>query len=183
MHQTVTKGETKHTLLFDTGPEEESFEKNVSRLRTDLRAVEHIVLSHYHRDHTGGLPKAIRLINAARPSGQPVTVDVHPERPELRGFTLMGNPVSLEPDPTFEEMSDAGAKLVKEKDGHTALDDTFFISGEIPRVTDYEKGALGGLTLDVNAGKWENDEMIKDERFVVINLKGTGVSKHVKHVH
>jgi hypothetical protein len=43
---TAFRGESTHTILFDTGPEEDTFERNVSRLGVDLGTVEVIVLSH-----------------------------------------------------------------------------------------------------------------------------------------
>jgi 7,8-dihydropterin-6-yl-methyl-4-(beta-D-ribofuranosyl)aminobenzene 5'-phosphate synthase len=47
---TAYRGESKHTILFDTGPEEEVFVRNVSRLGVDLGTVEGIILSHGHWD-------------------------------------------------------------------------------------------------------------------------------------
>jgi metal-dependent hydrolase (beta-lactamase superfamily II) len=43
----------KHSILFDTGPEEEVFQRNAERLGVDLSTVEVIQLSHWHRDHSG----------------------------------------------------------------------------------------------------------------------------------
>jgi 7,8-dihydropterin-6-yl-methyl-4-(beta-D-ribofuranosyl)aminobenzene 5'-phosphate synthase len=40
-------------MLFDTGPEEDVWERNVNRLRPDLSSIELIHLSHWHRDHSG----------------------------------------------------------------------------------------------------------------------------------
>jgi 7,8-dihydropterin-6-yl-methyl-4-(beta-D-ribofuranosyl)aminobenzene 5'-phosphate synthase len=34
------KGDVKHTLLFDTGPEEDAFERNAKRLGVDLSSIE-----------------------------------------------------------------------------------------------------------------------------------------------
>lgn len=51
--QTAVKGETRHTVLFDTGPEEKIWQENVKRLRADVSGVELIQLSHWHRDHSG----------------------------------------------------------------------------------------------------------------------------------
>ena len=59
---TAFRGEDRHTSLFDTGPEEETFERNVSRLGIDLGSVEGIVLSHGHWDHAGGMLRALDLI-------------------------------------------------------------------------------------------------------------------------
>ena len=47
---TAWRGGTAHTLLFDTGPDEWVFERNVERLGFDLGSVEAIVLSHGHWD-------------------------------------------------------------------------------------------------------------------------------------
>jgi 7,8-dihydropterin-6-yl-methyl-4-(beta-D-ribofuranosyl)aminobenzene 5'-phosphate synthase len=47
---TVRKGSETRTLLFDSGPEDATFEQNVSRLGLDLGPVEAVVLSHGHWD-------------------------------------------------------------------------------------------------------------------------------------
>ncbi|RDW76309.1 uncharacterized protein DSM5745_06301 [Aspergillus mulundensis] len=51
--QIATKGNQKHYLLFDAGPEGEVWERNSRRLRAEIGRIEHVVLSHYHRDHSG----------------------------------------------------------------------------------------------------------------------------------
>ncbi|KAL1597065.1 hypothetical protein SLS60_008647 [Paraconiothyrium brasiliense] len=174
---TATSGGIKHTLLFDAGPEEDVFERNVKRSRTDLSGVEHVHLSHWHRDHSGGVPRAVRLINAARkeenPLGQP-TVDVHPDRPIYRGFNAGPFVASLEADPTFEELESAGGNVVKHDQPHTVLDDMFLVSGEVPRKTEYEVGFPRGMRFN-SEGEWVPDELIKDERFVVCKLREKGL--------
>src|SRR5262249_26013969 len=47
---TAYRGDFSHSVLFDTGPEDYSFERNVTRLGVDLGSVESIVLSHGHWD-------------------------------------------------------------------------------------------------------------------------------------
>jgi 7,8-dihydropterin-6-yl-methyl-4-(beta-D-ribofuranosyl)aminobenzene 5'-phosphate synthase len=44
-------------VLFDAGPEEDAWERNVKRLRPDLASVEVVQLSHWHRDHSGWFHK------------------------------------------------------------------------------------------------------------------------------
>ena len=51
--QTGIKGDKRCTMLFDTGPEEDVWERNVKRLRPDLSSIDLIHLSHWHRDHSG----------------------------------------------------------------------------------------------------------------------------------
>lgn len=172
--QTATKGDQKHTILFDTGPEEAVWETNAGRLRADIGLVERIHLSHWHRDHSGGMLRAIKLINDAKPGGQEkVTVDLHPDRPTFRGvMTPAGFPVSLEADPTFEEIEAAGGVVEKNAGTHAVCDGMFLISGEIPRKTDYEVGIRNAIRLDKEKGQWKPDELIMDERLVMCNLKG-----------
>lgn len=172
---TTTAGAQSRTLLFDAGPEEDVFEKNVSRSGADLSDVEHVHLSHWHRDHSGGLPRAISLVNRARSTssnglGLPV-VDVHPGRPIFRGVDTGTFVASLEADPTFDELETAGGTVVKRNEPHAVLDDMFLISGEVPRTTEYEVGFPRGVRLNED-GVWIKDELILDERFVVCNLKG-----------
>lgn len=119
--------------------------------------------------------RAIRMIKDAKEhSGKPhspLIVDLHPNRPTYRGF-MITEPISLEADPTFDEISEAGASIQKNADEHTVLDDMFLISGMIPRVTPYEIGIRNGLRFNGETGSWEKDELIADERFVACNVKG-----------
>ncbi|KAK6841292.1 hypothetical protein PG990_006697 [Apiospora arundinis] len=170
-----------HSLLFDAGPEGEVWERNVRRLGLDVGAIEHMVLSHWHRDHSGGLVSAVKMISAkarGKTTGPaPVVVDVHPERPAFRGVMIpqTQEPISLQADPTVQELQDAGASVRSESQTHTVLDDMFLVSGEIPRETDYEGGIRGGITFNETSGEWEADELIMDERFVMCYLKGKGL--------
>jgi 7,8-dihydropterin-6-yl-methyl-4-(beta-D-ribofuranosyl)aminobenzene 5'-phosphate synthase len=50
---------TEKTILFDTGPQPQILMHNVEVLGVDLKKVEHIVISHGHGDHTGGLPAVL----------------------------------------------------------------------------------------------------------------------------
>lgn len=127
----------------------------------------------------GGLPRAIRMIEEAKSAqgkgNGRVKVDLHPDRPEYRGFSFAGKIISLEADPSFEELESAGAAVDKRADAHTVLDDMFLISGMIPRVVPYETGLKGAVRYDSNTNDWVSDELIADERLLMCNLKGTYV--------
>ncbi|CZR52678.1 uncharacterized protein PAC_02555 [Phialocephala subalpina] len=167
------------------GPEEDAWERNAKRLGIDLASIERIQLSHWHRDHSatynypGGMLKAIQMITTASSSatGQvsPLAIDLHPSRPTYRGFMAGTTPISMQADPSFSEMTSLGASISKNSETHTVLDDMFLVSGEIPRVTPYETGIKGGIRFEEDKGVWEKDEEIKDERFLVVNLKGKGL--------
>ncbi|WPG97898.1 Hypothetical protein R9X50_00068100 [Acrodontium crateriforme] len=176
---TGIRGSERHTLLFDTGPEESAFERNARRLRAELAQVEVVHLSHWHRDHSGGMIQALRMIHAAKVAAgrerDRVVVDLHPARPDFRGMTTSLGPVSLEADPSFDEIEATGAKVVKCDEVHTVLEDMFLVSGEIPRLTDYEQGVKRGLRYDTKTGQWSEDMRIADERFVMCKLKDKGL--------
>ncbi|KXT11960.1 hypothetical protein AC579_1010 [Pseudocercospora musae] len=173
-------GEQRHTILFDAGPEGRAFELNAKRLRADLGAIETIQLSHWHRDHSGGIETALELIGEARAKeherkrSTPVTVDLHPNRPELRGVHAPGlERVALSPDPTFEEIEKAGGQVIKDDHPHVVLDGMFAVSGEIPRLTEYERGMKFGARL--SKGEWVEDELLMDERLLMCKVKDKGV--------
>ncbi|KAJ9131030.1 7, 8-dihydropterin-6-methyl-4-(Beta-D-ribofuranosyl)-aminobenzene-5'-phosphate synthase [Pleurostoma richardsiae] len=173
---TAVKGDKRHTILFDTGPEEAVWEKNAARTRADIASIERIHLSHWHRDHSGGMLRAIRLINSEKgPNHSPVIVDVHPDRPDFRGFSVPGAVVSLEADPSFDEIQEAGGMLEQNSEAHSILENMFLVSGHIPRNTKYELGIKGALRYEGQSGTWTADETISDERLVVCNLKGKGL--------
>lgn len=106
-----------------------------------------------------------------------LVVDVHPDRPVYRGIALPEQIISLQADPTFEELSSAGAIVDKQSEAHTVLDDMFLISGEIPRVTPYEVGLRNAVRFDPEEKEWYSDEVIADERFLAVNLKGKSTTQ------
>lgn len=59
----------KRTLLFDAGPEGETFLRDAKILREDLSEVEAVVLSHGHWDHAGGLVSAREEISKGQGDG------------------------------------------------------------------------------------------------------------------
>lgn len=136
-----------------------------------MSQVDIVTLSHWHRDHSGGLLSAIKLINQGRPAEKPVLVDVPPDRPAYRGV-MFKQPISLEADPTLQEIEAAGGKLDGTREVRTTLDGMFLVSGEIPRQTEYESGIRGGIRFEPDTGKWETDELIKEERFIMCKIKG-----------
>src|ERR1700752_3822892 len=81
---TAHRGAKSHTVLFDTGPEDYAFERNVTRLGVDLGSVESIVLSHGHADHAGAMLLALGMIRGRR-GGRDVPFYAHPGMFHTRG--------------------------------------------------------------------------------------------------
>ncbi|KEZ45762.1 hypothetical protein SAPIO_CDS1565 [Scedosporium apiospermum] len=116
----------------------------------------------------------ICCVNSGKADDSPVVVALPPNRPDYRGV-MFDAPVSLEPDPTLQEIQDAGGNIEVIDQGRTVLDGMFFISGDIPRETSYEGGIPGGIRYSIESGKWTKDELIMEERYVMCNIKGKGL--------
>ncbi len=167
----------EHSLLFDVGPYADLWLDNSRRLGIDLAKIEWIFLSHWHFDHSGGLPDVVAAISKARSAEglAPPVVDLHPDRPDQRGILLPNGEIVLLPqEPTFDDIVQAGGSIAMREDPHAICDGFFFGSGAIDRVTDYETGLAGHYTFRGDAG--EPDPLIMDERFVAACVAGRGVS-------
>ena len=169
------RGAASHTLLFDTGPEEYTFERNVTRLGADLGKVESIVLSHGHWDHAGGMLLALGMIRS-RNGGRTIPYYAHPGMFRSRAVKLPNGTVRrMEDIPSVEDLTTFGADVVATTEPRAFLDDMFYVSGEIPRVTPYERGYPGQVRLMEDGKSWEPDELLMDERFLAINVAGKGL--------
>jgi 7,8-dihydropterin-6-yl-methyl-4-(beta-D-ribofuranosyl)aminobenzene 5'-phosphate synthase len=172
---TAHRDGARHTMLFDTGPEAYAVERNGARLGADFAAVESLVLSHGHWDHCGGALKALELI-AARRRGAPVAVYTHPGMFRSRARRLpSGDVIPFKPVPTAQEMTDRGASVTVTTEPRTIHDHSFYVSGEIPRVTAYERGLPDHLARRDDRSDWEPDPLIMDERFVAVEVRGKGL--------
>jgi 7,8-dihydropterin-6-yl-methyl-4-(beta-D-ribofuranosyl)aminobenzene 5'-phosphate synthase len=171
---TAHVGDTRHTVLFDAGPEAYAFERNARRLGVDLGAIESAVLSHGHFDHAGGLPRALQMIREAR-GGQDVPLHVNPGMFGKRAFQLAdGRVLPLEDVPSLEALAAAGGAVVNASEARLLLDDTFFVSGEIARVTPYEKG-LPQQVCRADDGSWAPDPLVRDERYLAVHVRDQGL--------
>jgi len=172
---TAYRGATTHTVLFDTGPEEYSFERNVTRLGADLGVVDSIVLSHGHWDHAGAILLALTMMRS-RNGGRKIPYYAHPGMFHSRGVKLPNGTVRrIEDIPSVEDLTAFGAEVIVTTEPQALHDDMFFVSGEIPRVTAYERGYPGQVRLMADGQSWEPDELLMDERFLAVNVAGKGL--------
>ena len=61
---TGRRGDAKRSMLFDVGPYPDLWLDNARRLGIDLSTIEHVFLSHWHFDHSGGFPKVVAAVSA-----------------------------------------------------------------------------------------------------------------------
>ncbi len=171
---TATRGAHRHTVLFDSGPEEYAFERNSMRLGIDLGTVESIVLSHGHWDHSGGMLKALDLFRN-RNGGRAVPYYAHPGMFRSRARRLPnGTMLPMKDVPAIAALTAHGAQVNCTRKPQIFADNTFFLSGEIPRVTPFERG-LPAHYQKTEEGQWMPDPMLLDERFLMVNVAGKGI--------
>lgn len=172
---TLRTGDSTHTVLFDSGPEDRTFEQNVSRLGVDLGPVEAMVLSHGHWDHAGAMLRALQLVRD-RNGGREVPCYMHPDMFRSRSVKM--------PDGTFRLMEDVpseaalaaqGGRVVSTREAQAIAGDTVFVSGEIPRRSGFEVGMPGQHRRTLDGKGWELDELLVDERFIAFHVCGKGL--------
>lgn len=172
---TATRGATRHTVLFDSGPEDFAFERNSTRLGADLGQVETIVLSHGHWDHSGAMFSALGAIRA-RNGARAVPYYAHPGMFRSRAMRLPNGGLRFMDDvPSIADLTAQGADVVCTTEPRSFLDDMFYVSGEIPRVTLFERGLPGQVRKTEDGSGWEPDELLMDERWLAVNVKGKGL--------
>jgi 7,8-dihydropterin-6-yl-methyl-4-(beta-D-ribofuranosyl)aminobenzene 5'-phosphate synthase len=171
---TATRGTHSRTVLFDSGPEEYAFERNSTRLGLDLGGVESVVLSHGHWDHAGGMLKALDLVRA-RNGGRSIPYYAHPDMFRSRARRLRSGDLRPMRDiPGIEALTAHGAEVDCIREPRALLDGMFCLSGEIPRVTSFERGLPGHYQMSPE-GSWQPDPLIIDERFLMVNVAGKGL--------
>jgi 7,8-dihydropterin-6-yl-methyl-4-(beta-D-ribofuranosyl)aminobenzene 5'-phosphate synthase len=163
------------TLLLDAGPEPYAVARNGDRLKVDFGAVEALMLSHGHWDHAGGMLEAVRLVRSARPAGE-LPCLLHPGMFRQRGQRQpSGNVLAMAPIPQPDDYRAAGATPVLSTEARTVLGERFFVSGEIPRLTPYEKGLPPHVRRTEDGADWEPDPWIMDERFLAVHVRDKGL--------
>lgn len=172
---TLRSGDNTRTVLFDTGPEDRTFEQNVSRLGVDLGPVEAMVLSHGHWDHAGAMLRALQLVRD-RNGGREVPCFMHPDMFRSRSAKM--------PDGSFRPMEDVpseaaltahGGRVVSTREAQSIAGGTVFVSGEIPRRSGFEVGMPGQHRRTLDGKGWELDELLVDERFIAFHVRGKGL--------
>jgi 7,8-dihydropterin-6-yl-methyl-4-(beta-D-ribofuranosyl)aminobenzene 5'-phosphate synthase len=174
---TGRRGDATRSMLFDVGPYPDIWLANARRLAVDLATIEHVFLSHWHFDHSGGFPTVIAAIceaRARRGLARPI-VDLHPNRPDQRGMLLpSGVMIMLPREPSFADIAQAGGEIITHDAPHPICGGFFFGSGAIDRTTEYETGLVGHYSFHGAGGA--PDPLIMDERFVAASVVGRGVT-------
>ncbi|MDD2898735.1 MAG: MBL fold metallo-hydrolase [Desulfuromonadaceae bacterium] len=167
-------------LLFDTG-QGLTLLHNARRMNKDLSLVKRVVISHGHYDHAGGLKPLLLECGAKQILAHPA---VFQSRYRVKD-TGECYPISI--PASREELQALGATFDISKD-FRAIAPGIFLTGEVPRVTDFETGDQG---LYCDCAGQEPDITPDDQSLVVESDSGlvlvlgcchAGVVNTVQHV-
>ncbi len=67
------------------------------------------------------------------------------------------------------------ARVICTTEPQVLLDDMFFVSGQTPRVTPFERGLPGQVRRTADGKGWEPDELVIDERWLAVHVAGKGL--------
>jgi 7,8-dihydropterin-6-yl-methyl-4-(beta-D-ribofuranosyl)aminobenzene 5'-phosphate synthase len=165
---TVQREGRSESVLYDAGLGRNTVLHNMDILQVhaaDLRAV---LLSHGHADHHGGLEGMFRRIGRRN-----MPLVLHPDVWRDRRVVF---PTGVEihmPPPSHNDLDREGVAIIEERGPSLLLDGMVLVTGQVERVTDFEKG-LPLHQARTDSG-WEPDTWIWDDQGVVCHVKDKGL--------
>jgi 7,8-dihydropterin-6-yl-methyl-4-(beta-D-ribofuranosyl)aminobenzene 5'-phosphate synthase len=148
-------------ILFDTGAGIAAAH-NAQLFSLDLTTVDKIVLSHGHRDHTGGLREVLTMIN------KPVDIIAHPDIWAAKYTRWRKRQEQYSGIPFRRELLESLGARFKLSTKPVRITDHFFTTGEIPMLSPYEEIDSG--LFDKKTGEMLPDEL-KDDLALVIDAE------------
>lgn len=168
--------------LFDTG-RGGTIVHNATAYGKNLGTVNKIIISHGHPDHTGGLPAVLRFHDQIDVLGHP-DIFLNRFRKEKDGAQKYnGIPFAR------GHLEKLGAHFVFNKD-FVEVGKGVYMSGEIPRETDFESGDMGSR-YGIRDGKVHPEIVLDDQCLVIQTDRGilmllgcahSGVINTINHV-
>jgi 7,8-dihydropterin-6-yl-methyl-4-(beta-D-ribofuranosyl)aminobenzene 5'-phosphate synthase len=164
---TVRRGDRSSTVLFDTGLSPYGLTTNAERLGVDWSAVQGVVLSHGHFDHAGGFAGLAKATTTL-----PMTV--HPGIWTQRRLAPPGVDPTLLPTLSRRALESEGFEVIERRQPSLLLDGCVLITGEIDRVTDFERGMPPAHQALVD-GAWVHDPLVLDDQALVVHVRDRGL--------
>jgi 7,8-dihydropterin-6-yl-methyl-4-(beta-D-ribofuranosyl)aminobenzene 5'-phosphate synthase len=165
---TVTRGESTHRLLFDTGVSPDGMVANMDRLEIDPRDIEAIVCSHGHFDHTAGLDGLLRRVGRSN-----LPVLIHPDFWNRRRVRIAGRDPLEIPTTSRSALQGAGFTIVEERQPSFLFQNLVLVTGEVDRTTGYEPGFP--VQDAWRNDHWEPDPLVLDDQAVIVNVRDRGL--------
>jgi len=148
-------------LLFDTG-QGSTLLHNAQRMNKNLHNLRHVALSHGHYDHSGGLLPLLRTCGAKQIFGHPAIFTPRYRHKDTGESLSLGMPYPKE----YLEGQGGSFDL---SDQYREILPNIFMTGQVPRTTDFETGD-SGLYLDTCG--CSRDPFDDDQSLVISTEKG-----------
>ena len=163
----VHAGSEEHVVLFDTGASTTCFFHNAKLLNVDFTRIESIVLSHGHFDHFGAL---LQLLSSAQ---REISLVLHPDAFLERRLNISAIGMQVGMGMLSEiDLMKTGVLIHKIAEASTLAAGLVMVTGEVERVTDFEKGfPWAEAKID---DKWVADS-IRDDQGLAVKVKGKGL--------
>jgi 7,8-dihydropterin-6-yl-methyl-4-(beta-D-ribofuranosyl)aminobenzene 5'-phosphate synthase len=170
-------------FLFDTGVSKDGIVHNPDVLGIGLTDIETIILSHGHFDHISGLISILKRVE------KPIEIVVHPAA-FLRRWLIFPNGNKARMDfLNEEEILEAGGIVRKidkisflprnenkpRKRGKNIFNNRVIVTGEIPRVTKFEKGFPLQYKEEKDELDLVPDPLVNDDQALIMNIKDKGL--------
>jgi 7,8-dihydropterin-6-yl-methyl-4-(beta-D-ribofuranosyl)aminobenzene 5'-phosphate synthase len=161
----------QHNILFDTGSQAALF-SNSAALGVDLSQVQDIIISHGHYDHTGAVLPFLEKYGGRN-------IYAHPGIFAHRLVDLPGGKqLDIGCRFTKEEAARMGARVIP-IDGFTEIYPGVYLTGEIPRVTEYED--VGGNFVYEKEGQFYPDLLPDDMALLIDHREGLIILSGCSH--
>lgn len=154
-------------FLFDTG-QGNTLHQNAAFFRVTLNQANAVLLSHHHIDHTGGLLGAVRTLRRLDRSQVPIYA--HPDLFKDSFSESKGERIFIGLPHTRSALEAAGAEFHLDTNWRE-ISHGMFLTGEVPRRTDYEIGDLAMKHYD-SAGQLVVDPVRDDQTIVFDSPEG-----------
>lgn len=160
-------------VMFDTAMTASTLLHNASALDLDLQTLDHVVLSHGHPDHYGGL---LGLLGACE---APLPISMHPAAFDTRYLRLASGQVApyFNHDLTAASIDAAGGCPALHT-GPLEIGPGMLATGEIPREVDFEMPPasidLPNAAIQIREGRMCADQ-VPDDQALVLNVGRDGI--------
>ena len=170
-------------ILFDTGVSKEGIVNNSDVLGINLKDIETIILSHGHFDHISGLISTLGRLKKS------VEIIAHPEA-FLRRWLVYPNGNKARMDFLDEEEINQAGGIIRKVDKISFLprnanmqskkktnqaNNRVMITGQIRRVTEFEKGFPLQYKEQDNEINLVPDPLVSDDQALIMNVKNKGL--------